>query len=240
MDVPRVFTFWKGFMPPVIRLCLKTIQHNIPGAELWTVEKWKKVYDGSMGPWNRLIFRMPNVISDFIRYWLLSTYGGIWVDTDYIALRDIRPIWDSSADYIGYKENRTMPYTAIMGGSPTSPITNEQKSLARQMAGIHNTIGNAAGPRLTLQAMRNCPQAKITLIPRRLIHPIMWNGRTTKILEDKKPYPFPPEAYGVMLQRCIVNKLKTFSESQLLNHPSMIGQSFRKALSLELTKPSKP
>lgn len=41
---------------------------------------------------------------DYIRYWLLYTYGGIWIDCDTIVMRDLMPIMDKlqTFDFVGF------------------------------------------------------------------------------------------------------------------------------------------
>lgn len=229
---PRVFTFWTGRMPPIIQLCLESMRRNIPDIEVWTLRQWKKVYDGCIGPWEKIKHLEPNVQSDILRYWLLNTYGGIWLDADYIAFRDIRSVWDHSADYIGYLEPRSnMPYTALMGGHPNSPVMQTQLELA-QVILSHNANGLNVGPILTLMALRACPGSNVVMVPRELIHPILWGRRAYSRLHNMvTPYVFSENAYGLMLLgKTVVRKHRSWSRRDLLDDYTVIGQAFRRAL----------
>jgi len=229
-SAPRVFTFWTGPMPPIIKLCLDSIRRNIPGAEVWTLDGWRSVYDDKLGPWERIAHRRPNVQSDLLRYWLLSTYGGIWLDADYIAFRDIRPVWDATADYIGYPERkrREMPYTALMAAHPNSPVVKRQCELAKSIL-EERRIGRNAGPRLTLQAIRSCPEANVSRVPRQLIHPIIWHRRFRRQPDCVEPFEFHNQAYGLMLVGLVIDKYRAATEQELMANPTVIGQAFRKA-----------
>lgn len=229
---PRVFTFWTGPMPPIIKLCLDTIVRNNPGAEVWTLDKWRDVYDGRFGPWANIVCRKPNVQSDILRYWLLGTYGGIWLDADYISFRDIRGVWDQSADYIGYLERppRPMPYTAMMGGHPDSPVTQKQCELANAILKQWK-IGRRAGPVLTLEAIRACPDAAITYVQREMLHPLLWRHTlwTSLLRNATTPFEFIPDSYGLMLLGRVIARYRPFSRQQLIDDHTVIGQAFRKA-----------
>lgn len=230
---PRVFTYWAGPMSEIIKLCLESMQRNIPDIEVWTLERWKDEYDGLLGPWKSIANRRPNVQSDILRYWLLSTYGGIWLDADYIAFRDIRDVWDQNSDYIGYMDNpkRGMPYTALMGGVPGSPIMDKQCEFARDILKT-KLINKKAGPRLTRRAMNACPTAVKKIVPRPLIHPIRWKVHLSSTMADNTPYSFHPDAYGVMLLSRVCNHHAGMTRDQILHHPAVVGQAFRVALGI--------
>ncbi len=228
---PRVYTFWTGPMPEIIKLCLETMKRNIPDIEIWTLERWREEYDGSLGPWSSIKLRRPNVQSDILRYWLLSTYGGIWLDADYIAFRDIREVWDQTVDYIGYmdKPKWNMPYTALMGGHPDSPIVKKQCELARNILKTR-TINKKAGPRLTQAAFQACPDAARSIVPASLIHPMRWRRHLAEMAKDaQNRYAFHPDAYGLMLLGHVCRFYNGWSRARILDDYSVVGQAFRKA-----------
>jgi hypothetical protein len=232
---PRVFTFWVGPKPPIIELCLRSIQINIPNSEQWTLEQWESVYDGKLGPWERIVNRPPNTQSDLLRYWLLSTYGGIWLDADCIAFRDVRAVWDADADYIGYCcEGKECPYTALMGGHPNSPVVDALCKRARTFVKGHPALNIFAGPQLTLAALRDCPDASIIIIERNLLHPIIWKQYFKNLyngnINPYAPLDFHPNALGLMLHRRVIAAYRSMSEKQLMTNSTAIGQALRKAL----------
>lgn len=229
---PRVFTFWSGDMPPIIKLCLETMRRNIPDVEIWTMNQWKAVYDNTFGPWNRIVRQPPNAQSDVLRYWLLNTYGGIWLDADYIAFRDIRGVWNPDADWIGYLEypNGPMPFTAMMGGHPDSPIMHKQRELT-QNAIKNRRVFRGIGPVLTKMAIESCPEAKTVVIPQKYIHPIEWRLRGGARPDHVDPdMAFDPDAYGCMLLGWIIKMYGNLTEHELMSNHSVIGHAFRKAL----------
>jgi len=229
VSAPRVFTFWTGPRPPIIDMCLRSIEKNIPGSECWTLERWKAVYDGKFGPWSNIAHRRPNVQSDYLRYWLLSTYGGIWLDADYIAFGDIRPVWDTAADYVGYLVHRRkeMPYTAMMAAQPGSPIVAKQCEIATQLLS-NRRIGMKAGPRCTLSALRACPDANVVWIKKDRLHPIRWHQWIHNPVEQE--FQFPQDSYGMMLVHQVVDKYRGMTEEQILADKTIVGQAFRKSL----------
>jgi len=239
---PRVFTYWEGPKSPLINLCLQSIVKNIPGIEVWTLAQFEAAYaadpSNKLGPWEQIAAKKPNTQSDLLRYWLLSTYGGIWVDADFIAFRDIRPVWDATADYIGYRigfrtSKNAMPFTAIMGASPASPVVAAQVATAATfMSGTRKMRNkNSLGPRLTREVLKAQPNTKAVWIERKLIHPIRWFKFKGKPLGNDA-FPFDPNAYGLMLVHRVVARFRKHTEEELLRDQTVIGQAFRKALAI--------
>jgi hypothetical protein len=220
-------------MPEIVRLCLASIERNVPDAEVWTIERWRDVYDGRFGPWRRIARRRPNVQSDLLRYWLLGAYGGIWIDADYIALGDLRGIWNPAADYTGYLDDAAtgMPYTAVMAAPLGSRVVQRQCELAREMIAARKRIGTAAGPRLTRTALAQSEGAVVNWLPREQFHPVRW-ARWLRLghARRSRAHPFGEGSVGVMLIHQVVNLYRLATEAELMTDPTIIGQALRRAL----------
>lgn len=232
-DRPRVFSFWTGPMPNLIKLCFDSMKKNIPDIEIYDLDRWKSEYDGRLGPWEKIVCRKPNVQSDILRYWLLDTYGGIWLDADNIAFQDIRGAWDTGVGYIGYweKPRVQMPYTAFMGAPLGSPIVDKQCELVRELVLNCWRIHWKAGPVLTRDAILACADTPIRMYPRDVIHPVVWSWwlrhPNARIIPG---YNFNPNAYGMMLMGKVIRSFNGASEDQLMNEKSVVGHALRKAL----------
>jgi hypothetical protein len=260
---PRVFTFWSGPKPNAfIRLCLRSIRKNSPNSELWTTQRWKSVYDNRFGPWSRIAKLKPNLKSDLIRSWLLTTYGGIWIDADCILFRDLRLLWkyiEKGYDMVAYRggkdqqslyaPNRGLCSSAMLVANKTSVIMNkycklQQQKLLRQK---HFRQFNALGPRVLEQAIKRHhkpPQLPIKWIPRKLIHPLT-RWKEIKQLLLPEPYQFNSAAFGFMLTHTVIDKMKNRhlrNEKKILTSSLPAGQAFRKALGISIlpTCPLKP
>jgi hypothetical protein len=236
MTLPRVFTFWTGPAPsPIIQLCLETIARNAPGAECWSLEQWQAVYDGRLGPWKAIARQRPNVQSDILRAWLLTTYGGIWIDADCILFRDLRPLWqhiELGVDLVTYHVPATKVCTALIAASPDSRIMAKQcRLIARELRQQRKVSMFSLGPRLFRQAIQSCPGAAVEWLPFRMIHPAPWwtQGRHRKALKYVEIYNFHPDAYGFMLTHKAIKNLPANRREDALGSPLPIGQAFRKA-----------
>jgi len=240
MNDVRVHTFWTGPQSPIIRLCLESIARNCPGSECWNLEKWRAVYDGRLGPWQAIARQRPNVQSDILRAWLLATQGGIWIDADYIAFRDLRPLWrhiENGADLVTYRVPASKVCTALMVARPESQIILAQcQQIADRLARRKHLSAMAIGPRSFIRAIRAYPAAGVTWVPFRLIHPRPWWtwGHHRRVLLSHQPYRFHPRAWGFMLTHAAIARLKVGStREEILSDASPIGQAFRKAFSVE-------
>lgn len=230
---PRVFTFWTGPKPPIIDLCLRSIVRNIPDVEVWTLEQWKAVYDGRLGPWRNIERRRPNVQSDALRYWLLATYGGIWIDADYIAFRDVRDVWDASADLVVYPTDDPTYgeiYTAMMASRLGSPIMEEQCRMARRRLANPKRIGGMIGPPLTVRAIAACPCANAVMVARHVVHPMKWRGDGGG---DERGVVFRPETLGLMIVHGVVARYRRATKGQLFDDKTLVGRALRKAFGVE-------
>ena len=58
--------------------------------------------------------------TDLIRLSLLHKYGGIWVDSDTIVIRDLKPLWDKTKkhEYIGFGA----PETGVSIANQATPV----------------------------------------------------------------------------------------------------------------------
>lgn len=234
----RVFTFWTGPQSAAIRLCLRSIERNCPGSECWTLDRFYASYDGRLGPWEAVARQRPNVQSDVLRAWLLTTYGGIWIDADFIAFRDLRPLWqhiEAGADLVTYHVPATRVCTALMVARQESIIMHEQCRRIRQKLKRKKVLGPMSlGPSCFARVIDVCQRARVRWLPFRLIHPRPW--WTMKYHRDamrsQQPYEFHPRAFGFMLTHKALNGLglSQAGEAEILADRSPVGQAFRKAL----------
>jgi sulfatase maturation enzyme AslB (radical SAM superfamily) len=81
-------------------------------------------------------------------------------------------------------------------------------------------------------ALHACPDSTVVVVPRELIHPIMWDKQAYLRLHTMTtPYEFAENAYGLMLlgKRVIIPH-HSWSRQQLIDDCTVIGQAFRRAL----------
>ena len=69
--------------------------------------------------------RYPTQKCDFLRYLILSEYGGLYLDMDVSPLRDLSEVWNNETFLVRWNTNANMPYTAVLGGSKESSFFKE-------------------------------------------------------------------------------------------------------------------
>jgi hypothetical protein len=241
---PRVWTYWEGMKSDWISLCLESLRKNVPGIEILDKESFVRMYLNSGGTydlWERLPQTQYNLHSDFIRCWCLRTFGGIWLDADCIAYKDIRPIWrlvDEGAQLVTYNRPNRRPrqfqYSAVLAAPLGSPIIETYWSIMRIRTMRLSATGKkfpfqSLGPRLLSRAARMNPKATLSLIqPMELVHP--FHDGMTRVPEELSPDTVPKEAYCCMLTHRALMHQRAWSRDRLLNSNACISALFRRAL----------
>jgi len=231
-----VWTYWEGPKPPWIRLCLRTIRRHIPAVQILGPRCFRDLYDEIDVPWATITAQRPNVKSDFLRAYLLHSVGGIWIDADAIAFRDVRPIWHllDAADFVSYRRAGGMYCSALIAAEPDSPIAAEYYGqMVDRLTRANGRLGRQAlGPTLLGKACRSLPHARVARIPPRLVHQIHrrgW-GRAPQLWQPAGTWAPPDDAYTCMLTHRALGPLRTWPARKLLRSDTVLGASFRRAL----------
>jgi hypothetical protein len=232
----RVWSYWTGPQPPWIGLCLETLRRNCPTAEVLDDTVWSTIYDGSIPP--AVILRQrPNVRSDVLRSWLLTRYGGIWIDADAIVWRDLRPIagWLRSKEFVAYRVRRRELCSALIAARAGSRIAAEYwRSIQQALTPGAVVRPYALGPALLRTIRRIGPQHCRFLRPE-LVHPVHWDFRR----RFTRPGRYTPRngAWCFMLTHRSLGRLRNASREQLLVSDTLIGSLFRRALISQVAPP---
>jgi len=115
--IPKLCHFiWLGSPPPAWATAnMETFRQFHPD---WEVKLWEDVPD-----------RFPTALrcrcdenpifskkSNIIRYWLLSTYGGVYVDSDVITFRSFNPLLKYTAFTYAWHQTKNACYNGVLGG----------------------------------------------------------------------------------------------------------------------------
>ena len=92
----KIFTFWepKGRLTPYLGLCMETWEVNLVGYDVVVLD-YSNLHEYLPGDVFdlRLLRRMsPQLVKDAVMVGLLAEHGGVFMDADTIAIRDIEPI----------------------------------------------------------------------------------------------------------------------------------------------------
>jgi hypothetical protein len=236
MNVP-VWSYWIGRKPPWIELCLETLTRNVPDIRILDADAFRSMYRGEV-PWDTIALQRPNVQSDFVRAHLLHTIGGVWVDADCIAFRDVRPLYDhlEHADFVAYRKGRFC--SAIIAGNPDSKIGKTYYDLMTNhlTANPDRQLGrNRLGPRLIGIARRANMDMPIHLIPPEIVHQVHPHGFgvAPRLQLPVGTWEPPDDAYTCMLTHRALGHMRSWSRQKLLESDTVAGACFRRALGME-------
>lgn len=133
--------------------------------------------------------------ADIVRYELLHSVGGVYVDADFECLRSISPLIDGLVGFAAWEADNIWLNNAIMGAEPGLPFFYElMMGLAER---VTNNIGRKpnvlSGPQYLTDhynRMKRAGRWVPTTFPSRFFYPYLWNEL------GKKGQPFP-KAYAV-------------------------------------------
>lgn len=136
----RVHFTWFGTdpYPPIVRRCIQSWKEKLPGYEiiLWNTDN----FDMNMNEWIRQAYNAKKYafVSDFARFYLCYTYGGIYLDSDIRILQDLEPLLQNKAFC------SVLPFThegleaEIIGAEAGHPIFKEMMDYYKDRQFIQN------------------------------------------------------------------------------------------------------
>lgn len=219
-------------MPPWIGLCLDTMRRNIPGVEILTRQQWRDMFDFRDVSGTCLANQTPNLRSDFIRAWLLKTYGGIWIDADCIVFRDVRPIFGhlDAADLVAYRVGHPSPQlcSALMAAKAGTPIISDYyRACCRRLRRCGRLPRLALGPKLLRRTIEGRTD-RVHFLPSELVHPVHW--RRAWRLRQPGQIDIPGDAYTCMLTHRALGPMRHWPSERIRESETAVGDAFRRAL----------
>lgn len=127
MKIPKIIHYcWFGSnpIPELEARCIESWSKYLPDYELmfWNEDSFDiSQYDFTRHAYDTKYYAF---VSDFVRTWALSKYGGIYLDTDVEILSDLSPFLHNKGVVLGF-ENRRFVGTALMAFVPNHPIIND-------------------------------------------------------------------------------------------------------------------
>lgn len=143
--------------------------------------------------------------SDILRYWILLTHGGVYVDTDMEALRSIEPLLPGIACFAGWEFPGRWINNAILGAVPGGLVMAAAVlHLAGRIEQLHRRPGVRpnvlSGPQyLTHLYFEGGIRPHLHVFPKGYFYPYLWNelerGR------ERFPNSYAVHHWGNMRQR---------------------------------------
>jgi len=243
----HIWLYWdnppgKTEAPAYIQLCLETIRMHCGQdfeINIVTTENVKQFLPNI--PEIFFSIAQINNKSNFLRYMLLQEYGGIWLDSDLILFKSLKPLLDLLRDGIDLVATASptlppgQPECGFLLSKKNGSIITKATSLIQYSFHIrprgHVFKWGSLGPGIIRQAVKG---QKYHHLDHRLLMPIAsWEAFRFDGKESVDTY-CDEESYGCMLfhemfRQCNSPVLQ-MDRRQLLNSEYLLGQMFRKAI----------
>ena len=138
----------------------------------WEMRLWTDEHATELGLEDALRrARSAGELSDLVRYEVLRRHGGVYVDTDFEALRPLDPLLEGIGAFTAYaRTGNPKIATGVMGSVPGHPAFEAATALAHQWIG-ECPLGET-GPWLMTRILRDFPE--VTVFGAELFYPYHW------------------------------------------------------------------
>lgn len=242
----NIWLYWDDIpgqtTPPYIELCWESIHKTCGGdftINLLTTENVKQFLPNIRDSFFQI--SQINNKSNYLRYKLLHEHGGIWLDSDLILLRSIKPLLDHLTDDIDLIATASPEYPA---GQPESGFLISKpkgKVISKALQIIEANFDSkppgyvfpwgSMGPAIIRQAVRNLEYHHMDSS---LLMPIGWQQAFRFFTKELIKTTYNPKLYGYMLYNEMFRRIKPeiFStpKDQILSSKILLGQILRKAV----------
>lgn len=179
--------------------------------------------------------------SNFLRYTLLKERGGIWLDSDLILFRSLKPMLELLTEDIDLVATASPtlrygePECGFLLSSPHGSVITKAVSVIEYALSLHPPghifKWGSLGPEIIRQAVKG---RKYDHLDHRLLMPIpSWEAFRFMGKEPINEY-CSNTSYGCMLFHEMFRQCNSpflsMSRKQLLDSPTLLGQMFRKAI----------
>lgn len=208
-DIPKIIhQVWIGFngnvMPKsYIRYaegCMKI--HSDWQYKLWGEEECKELIDTHY-PWFSEVYdNYDKTIKkiDAVRYFILFHHGGVYMDGDFICLKNIEELLVQNNAIFGY-QYKNASVEAVCNAFMAAPqkhtlfyyIINTLKDTAK------NSVSYATGPAFLTEMIRKYDRDDITIYPMPIIYPFQWNEKPTEDIDVDDFKSIYPNSYTATL-----------------------------------------
>lgn len=238
--LPTLWLYWEGPCPPLVDLCIRSIQRHNPSTRLIGPADVAAMPDS--GEVRSITRRLsPAFRSNLLRVWLIWKFGGVWVDADTICTApiDLVPL---AADYdlVAVRNPGFAARETPIGGRAGSPVFAETyRRYSQVMRRYHKHT-----------ALQRLLRAHVAFPNDPGLRPWIANpdaGATSVTLPDKPYYPFlyrqistmmtcrgrgldPAAAVLWPINHHVYRRFAHWTEQRLLVCRNFLGKCLRHAL----------
>jgi mannosyltransferase OCH1-like enzyme len=179
--------------------------------------------------------------SNYLRYNLLKEYGGIWLDSDIIILKNIKPLTNILNNEINLIATASPQYSygqpecGLIISKPNGKVITKaadiiNKKIASNPKGFNFPWGSM-GPSILRQAVQG---EKYKHLPSNLIMPIGWEQANRFQTRELLKLTYNENIYSYMLYHEMFRRYKSsilnMTKRELYESKMLISQIFRKAI----------
>lgn len=237
----NIFVYWQNHnnqeTPTYVELCYDSIEKN-SNCTLHRINQ-QNVFD-YLPDLRKDLFNLESMpqICEYVRLKLLEKYGGIYLDSDCVVLRDMSFLFDmfnSEKTFVGVRDHDNFIINAFMSCLPNAPIITKTIAESDMILNENPTTKVFSWNIFGSHILGRVVDDTCHFLDRELFTPIRWqdsmlfdcnNSIDNYINQDTVTFML----WGEMFRRGNMSVLKMDTE-ELLKSPSLIGQIFRKALS---------
>lgn len=136
--IPKIIHFcWfgGGEYSPLMQKCMNTWQIYCPD---WEIKKWDEsnIPEGIPYLKHALEKKLYAFAADYMRFYALQEFGGIYLDTDVEIIRCLTPLLEYDAFAASESRNGVMLNGAVIGGMPNAPLFQQILKYYTEMSPI--------------------------------------------------------------------------------------------------------
>lgn len=240
-------------MPPYIELCHESISNHC-GSDfevILTSPSNIRTFIPKAGPFEEIENPSPAIKADYIRVNLLYEHGGIWMDSDFVALRNFAPMKKiiGNHGFVGFHKvscgDNHIPVWLMMSTPKGKIITEYKNKLDNILAGGHRLFNWSALGADSLSDVIVNESRTVTdeekllmstdnyfLLPERVASPVPWQHCEQLFHRDFQPeWYITEDTFGFMLfNNRYTETFKRMPTKQILEREWGISRLFKIAL----------
>ncbi|MHC4352433.1 MAG: glycosyltransferase [Planctomycetota bacterium] len=235
----KIWLYWEGPMPEYISLCCETVFVHNDNVELLDRDSFDTLFVRDRD----LNIDKLDVVhrSDFVRAYILTHYGGLYIDADCIVMRNLSPVFDMSQQvgFVGYRDPLGYMSCNFMASSNSSNIMKEFYSKICSIIREDRPLDWLDIGSTPMNDVIACCENESALLPTEAIMPLAWNDSKMLMVQrsdEEQRQNFNETAFCYMLSNNTIRShdetrtLHNMSKDQLLNSKYFISFLFREAL----------
>lgn len=244
-----VWIYWENLPghtePPYIELCRRLLFKSSPGCNIVLVTP-QNLRDYLPDLPNRLdkitLKDKPGspciaIKCDFIRCFLLEKYGGLYIDSDAIVLKDLGPVFDlfDRWEFVGMRrttDGKRHISIGFYGSRPNGVIITEYAKLLRAMLSERTAFAWADAGATAITPIVDQHLDRCFLFPEQMLHPINASEKWLFLSERQPIKPFLSEdpMMFMLFHRMFESEVGQWTEEQLIGGNILLSKVFRHAL----------